>query len=123
VIPEWVRGGQHLCKLSGVDGQNRFWCRGPTQRNTIGYTKSRSHSHDAVIRVYDEAGEVIETHEHAGDFKECERNKTKSRHAVKRDGWLLGSISLLIIQHGLLFSFTEFLFVVRLEVMIIDFDG
>jgi len=24
----------------------------------------------AVIRVYDEAGNVIETHEHAGDFKE-----------------------------------------------------
>jgi hypothetical protein len=26
--------------------------------------------HDAVTRVYDEAGNVIETHEHAGDFKE-----------------------------------------------------
>jgi len=26
--------------------------------------------HDAVIRVYDEAGNVIDTHEHAGDFKE-----------------------------------------------------
>ena len=30
----------------------------------------RSRSHDAVIRVYDAAGNVIETHEHAGDFKE-----------------------------------------------------
>jgi hypothetical protein len=29
---------------------------------------ARSRSHDAVIRVYDEAGNVIETHEHAGDF-------------------------------------------------------
>jgi hypothetical protein len=29
-----------------------------------------SRSHDAVIRVYDEAGNVIETHEHAGDFKQ-----------------------------------------------------
>ena len=29
-----------------------------------------SRSHDAVIRVYDEAGNVIETYEHAGDFKE-----------------------------------------------------
>jgi hypothetical protein len=28
-----------------------------------------SRSHDAVIRVYDEAGNVIETHEHKGDFK------------------------------------------------------
>jgi len=27
-------------------------------------------SRDAVIRVYDEAGNVIETHEHKGDFKE-----------------------------------------------------
>jgi hypothetical protein len=27
-------------------------------------------SHDAVIRVYDEAGNVIETHEHAGEFEE-----------------------------------------------------
>jgi hypothetical protein len=30
----------------------------------------RSRSHDALIRVYDEAGNVIETHEHKGDFKE-----------------------------------------------------
>ncbi len=28
-----------------------------------------SRPHDAVIRVYDEAGDVTETHEHAGDFK------------------------------------------------------
>jgi len=27
-------------------------------------------SHDAVIRVYDEMGKVIETHEHTADFKE-----------------------------------------------------
>jgi hypothetical protein len=38
--------------------------------NAINYAKSRSRSHHAVIRVYDEAGNVIETHEHAGDFKE-----------------------------------------------------
>ena len=31
--------------------------------------KFRSRSHRAVIRVYDDAGYVIETHEHAGDFK------------------------------------------------------
>ena len=36
----------------------------------ISYAKFRSRSHDAVIRVYDAAGNVIETHEHAGDFKE-----------------------------------------------------
>jgi len=37
------------------------------RHNAIGYTKHRSRSHDAVIRVYDEAGNVIETHEHKGD--------------------------------------------------------
>ncbi len=37
---------------------------------TIEYAKFRSRSRDAVIRVYDDAGNVIETHEHAGDFKE-----------------------------------------------------
>jgi len=30
----------------------------------------RSRSHDAVIRVYDDAGNVLETHEHKGDFKD-----------------------------------------------------
>ena len=34
------------------------------------YAKHSSRSHDAVIRVCDEAGNVIKTHEHAGDFKE-----------------------------------------------------
>jgi hypothetical protein len=29
-----------------------------------------SRSHDAVIRVYDDAGNVIETHDDPGDFKE-----------------------------------------------------
>jgi hypothetical protein len=38
--------------------------------NGIEYPKSFIRSHDAVIRVYDEAGNVIETHEHTGDFKE-----------------------------------------------------
>jgi hypothetical protein len=32
--------------------------------------KFRSRSHNAVIRVFDDAGNVIEAHEHAGDFKE-----------------------------------------------------
>ena len=38
--------------------------------NAIGYAEHFSRSHHAVIRVYDEAGNVIETHEHKGDFKE-----------------------------------------------------
>ena len=38
--------------------------------NATGYAEHRSRSHDAVIRVYDGVGNMIETHEHAGDFKE-----------------------------------------------------
>ena len=38
--------------------------------NAIGYAMHYSRSHDAVIRVYDEACNVIETHERKGDFKE-----------------------------------------------------
>ena len=43
----------------------------PTQSAMqLNYAKFFSRSHDAVIRVYNSAGNVIETHEHAGDFKE-----------------------------------------------------
>ena len=38
--------------------------------NAIGYAKFFSRSQPTLIRVYDAAGNVIETHEHAGDFKE-----------------------------------------------------
>jgi hypothetical protein len=37
--------------------------------NAIGYAKFFSRSHDAVTSVFGEAGNVIETHEHARDFK------------------------------------------------------
>ena len=33
------------------------------------YAQFYSRSHDAVIRVYDATGDVIATHEHAGEFK------------------------------------------------------
>jgi hypothetical protein len=38
--------------------------------DAIGYAQFYSRSRHAVIRVYDESGELIETHEHKGDFKE-----------------------------------------------------
>jgi hypothetical protein len=38
--------------------------------NAIGYAMYYGRSHHAVIRVYDAAGNVIETHEHAGDSTE-----------------------------------------------------
>jgi hypothetical protein len=38
--------------------------------NAIGYAKHRSRSLDAVIRLYDKAGNVTETHGPAGEFKD-----------------------------------------------------
>ncbi len=49
----------------------RLWYGEPDAiKNAIGYAKFYSRSHDAVIRIYDETGNVIETHQHAGDFKD-----------------------------------------------------
>jgi hypothetical protein len=49
----------------------RLWYAGPNAiTNAIGYAEHYSRSHDAVMRVYDEAGNVIETHEHEGEFRE-----------------------------------------------------
>lgn len=57
--------------ISDVLPFGRLWYGEPNATsNAIGYAKFRSRSNDAVIRVYDEAGNVIETHEQAGDFKE-----------------------------------------------------
>ena len=39
--------------------------------SAIGYAGHYSRSHDAVIRVYDAAENVIETHKHKGEFKDC----------------------------------------------------
>ncbi len=48
-----------------------MWYRGPKAiSDAINHAKFYSRSHNAVIRIYDEAGNVIETHEQAGDFKE-----------------------------------------------------
>jgi len=38
--------------------------------HAISYAQHRSRSADALIRVYDNGGNVIETHEHKGDFRE-----------------------------------------------------
>ena len=51
-----------------------IWYAGPDAvRRAVAYAKyrSRSRSHRAIIRVFYEAGNVLETHEHAGDFKEA----------------------------------------------------
>jgi len=49
--------------VCGIAGQKQ-------SQTAIDNAKFRSPSRRAVIRVYDEAGNVIETHEHKGEFKE-----------------------------------------------------
>jgi hypothetical protein len=57
--------------LAGV-AKNFAGDSGPkkSEFNAIGFAKFFSRSHHAVIRVYDEGGNVIETQEHVGEFKE-----------------------------------------------------
>jgi hypothetical protein len=64
-------GGPTKSDFSEALPLGRLWYGEPDAvSNAIGYAKHRSRSHDAVIRVYDAASNVIETHEHKGDFKE-----------------------------------------------------
>jgi hypothetical protein len=50
----------------------RLWYGEPNgTNNAVGYATSYSRAHPAVIRVFDENGALIETHEHVGDFKEA----------------------------------------------------
>jgi hypothetical protein len=70
----------HVCKVRlrkdkrGVDlicdalPFGRLWYDTPD--NAIGYAMHYSRSHNAVIRIYDAAGNVIGTHEYKGDSKE-----------------------------------------------------
>jgi hypothetical protein len=68
---------------------SRLWYgeRNPIS-SAIAYAKHSSRSHDPVIRVYDEAGDVIETHEHTGDFKQCSSPFTcaKRPRSLSRSG-------------------------------------
>jgi hypothetical protein len=49
----------------------KLWYSGPNATgNAVGYAKFYSRSHDAVIRVFNYAGDVIDTHEQTGDFRE-----------------------------------------------------
>jgi hypothetical protein len=66
---QFTEKGVHL----GLRRLRSVGCSGHSVELVIGYAKFRSRSHRAVIRVYDEAGNVIETHEHAGDFREQKR--------------------------------------------------
>jgi hypothetical protein len=68
VPPRKDRRGFDL--MSHVLPFGRLWYDGPNAlSNAIGYAMHDSRPADAVIRVYDETGNVIETHEHKGDFR------------------------------------------------------
>jgi len=54
--------------ISDVLPFGRLWYDTPD--NAIGYAMHDRRSADAVIRVYDDAGNVIETRKHKGEFKE-----------------------------------------------------
>jgi hypothetical protein len=45
----------------------------------MGYAEFYSRSHDAVIHVYDDAGNVIETLEQSGEFREPEALHVKQK--------------------------------------------
>jgi hypothetical protein len=61
-----------------------LWYRGPNAiRDAIGYAKFFSRLHDAVIRIYDEAGNLIETHQLAGEFKRGEFLLASGRSSAK----------------------------------------
>jgi hypothetical protein len=66
------RGDKHgIDLISDVLPYSPLWYAGPTAiSNAISFAKFNSGSHDAVIRVYDEAGNVIQAHEQAGEFKQ-----------------------------------------------------
>ncbi len=69
VLPRSDKRGVDL--ISDVLPFGRLWYGEPDAiSNAVGYAKFFSRSHRAVIRVYDSAGNVIETHEHAGEFKD-----------------------------------------------------
>jgi len=69
VRPRKNRRGVEL--ISETLPLGRLWYGEPDAiSNAIGYAKFFSRSHRAVICVYDETGNVIDTHEQPGDFKE-----------------------------------------------------
>ena len=62
-----------------------LWYRGPNAiRDAVGYARFYSGSHDAVIRVYDAAGNVIETQEHAGRVQRGGKGMTRKRGSMTR---------------------------------------
>ena len=68
-----ARADQHGFDLSSdALPYSPLWYRGSNAIvDAVGYAKSYSRPHPVVIRVYDATGNVIETLEYEGDFKEA----------------------------------------------------
>ena len=74
-----LESGGYYHREEDPDGQDRLYavdnrcpCRSTSDASFALLMQSctrRCSSHDAVIRVYDAAGDVIQKHEHKGDFK------------------------------------------------------
>ena len=63
--------------ISDVLPFGRLWYGQPTATtNAVSYAMHHSRSRDAVIRVHGSAGNVIQTNEREGEFKEREPAKT-----------------------------------------------
>ena len=60
--------GRGIDLISDALPSGRLWYL--EVRQAIDYAKHQSRAHDAVIRVYDVAGKLIEVHRHKGGFKE-----------------------------------------------------
>jgi YD repeat-containing protein len=73
--------------ISDVLPFGQLWYGEPNAiSNAIGYVMHRSRSHPAVIRVYDAAGNVIETHEHKGESSTYTRFGSTLTITGERDG-------------------------------------
>jgi len=69
VRPRKAHRGVNL--ISDVLPFGALWYGEPNAiSNAVNYARFYSRSHDAVIRVYDSVGNMIETHEQTGDFKD-----------------------------------------------------
>src|ERR1051326_8792748 len=62
----------------------RLWYDTPD--NAIGYAMHSGRSHDAVIRIHDDAGTVTETHEHNGRFQRVVKFLLASHFSLQSEG-------------------------------------
>jgi len=67
----YVRDKRGADLISDAPPFGGLWYAGPNAvANTIDYAKHYSRSHHAVIRIYNAAGNAIETQKHKGEFRE-----------------------------------------------------